>query len=304
MGRLDNSTVSAKKEDKALQTARFLRSPSLVARFADVLGGQEKANQFVASVISCVNGNNNLAQCDPVKIFGCAMIAASLNLDINPNLGFASIVPYKDGKTGNYIPQFQMGWKGFVQLALRTKQYKTMNVTEVYDDEFESYDPFKGELKWHIVNGGDRDNGRLDKIVGYAFYFELVSGFSKMSYMSKIEALNHAMRYSKAYQADIKYKTKSSPWSTLFDAMAEKTIVKNTLSKWGILSTQMALAQKADFATVTERDGSEEFQYMDEAKAEEPIEDAKAEVIEPSDEPSSTPSDDTQGEMFSEEDLG
>ena len=255
-----------------LTVKTLAKSPKMVTRFSEVLGSQDKANQFLASLISAVNGSSSLQKCNPQKVIGCAMIAASLNLDINANLGFASIVPYtrkwKD-EAGKWheeqIPQFQMGWKGIVQLAIRTNQYKTMQVTEVYADEFEKYDPFKGELVYHTVQDGDRANGRTENIVGYAFYFELVTGFSKMSYLSREEAENHAKRYSKAYQADLKNKTQNSPWSTMFDAMAQKTIVKNVLSKWGILSTQLVLAQRADQSSTTMNAEGEigEFEYVD-----------------------------------------
>ncbi|MGP1507254.1 MAG: recombinase RecT [Sphaerochaeta sp.] len=211
---------------------------------------------------------SHLSQCDPTKILGCAMIAASLNLDINPNLGFASIVPYK--KDGRQIPQFQMGWKGYVQLGQRTGQYKTMNVTEVYKDEFDSYDPFKGELVYHKVTGGDRDNDRSENVAGYVFYFELISGFSKMAYMSREKAEAHARRFSKAYQYDISKGAQSSTWSTMFDAMAMKTITKLTLSKWGVLSTQMLMANNADQSTssLDDEGNVSGFEYVDNDNAE------------------------------------
>ena len=261
-----------KQSESAVSVKTLAKRPDYVARFADVLGSQDKANQFLASVISAVNGNTNLQKCNPTDVLSCALIAASLNLDVNPNLGFASIVPYKKNwkdERGQWrelqIPQFQMGWKGFVQLAMRTGKYRTMNVTEVYRDEFDGFDPFKGELKYHIVSNGDRDNGKVENIVGYAFYFELVSGYSKMSYMSKEEARAHALRFSKAYQYDIENKKTTSPWSTSFDAMAEKTVVKNTLSKWGILSTQLITAAQADQASVKPSTSGDigEFDYVD-----------------------------------------
>lgn len=258
------ATATAAQHKEVLTVNALAKSPRMVTRFAEVLGGQDKANQFLASVISAVNGNSSLQKCDPGKVIGCAMIAASLNLDINANLGFASIVPYKD-PSGKFIPQFQMGWKGIVQLAIRTNQYRTMNVTPVYADEFEAYDPFMGELKYHLVSGGDRYNNRDDRIVGYAFYFELNTGFSKMAYMSKEEAQAHAQRFSKAYQYDLKYNKQSSPWSTMFDKMAMKTIVKNTLNKWGILSTQLMMADRADQSSTTISDNGDigEFEYVD-----------------------------------------
>ena len=303
MSRLENEIQTT--QGKATTVGEIVKKTTMVQRFADVLGGQDKANQFLASLTSAVNGNSSLRKCNPMKVIECAMVAASLNLDVNPNLGFASIVPYKDGKSGNYIPQFQMGWKGFVQLAIRTRMYETMQVNEVYADEFDSYDPFRGELKFHIVENGDRANGRTDKIVGYSFFFRLVDGFSKMSYMSKEEARNHAKRYSKAYQSDIKNGTSSSPWSTLFDAMAEKTIVKNTLSKWGILSTQFAMAQKADMATIAD-DNS--FDYLDEGEpiieqTEEPKKEEPPKAEEPKVEEPPVAEEEFQDEMFSEEDF-
>ena len=268
MGRLPTTTNGK----EAVTVKSMVARPDMVQRFSDVLGGRDKANQFLASVVSAVNGNNNLAKCNPVEVLACAMIAASLNLDVNPNLGFASIVPYKkkwkDVKTGKWnevqIPQFQMGWKGYVQLAMRTGKYRSMNVTEVYRDEFDSYDPFKGELHYHLVADGDRAHNRLENVVGYAFYFELVSGFEKMAYLSKEEAEAHALQFSKAYQYDKKEGKETSPWSTMFDKMAEKTIVKNTLSKWGVLSTQMITAAKADQATVRKIDAKEtDYEYVD-----------------------------------------
>lgn len=249
-------TLTKSNKSNQMALTAMVKMPENFGRFTETLGDKDKAYQFLASLTSAVNGNEKLQKCDPMAIMGCAMIAASLNLDVNPNLGFASIVPYKD-KADNQIPQFQMGWKGYVQLAQRTGQYKTMNVTEVYADEFDGFDPFKGELKYHMVSDGDRDNGRTDKVVGYAFYFEMISGYSKMAYMSKESAQAHAKRYSRAYQYDLTNRTKLSPWSTMFDAMAMKTLVKLTLSKWGILSTQMIMANKADQGTVTNYDGKD-----------------------------------------------
>lgn len=247
--------IKAVQERQEDMITLAVRKPALITRFAGVLGGYDKANQFLASLVSAVNGNTSLQRCDVLKLIGCAMQAASLNLDINPNLGFASIVPYKN-KDGEQIPQFQIGWKGFVQLAMRTGKYRTMNVTEVYKDEFDSFDPFKGELRYHNVTDGDRDNDRRENIVGYAFYFELVSGYSKMAYMSKESITAHAKRHSKAYRNDLKNDSHDSLWSTEegFDAMAKKTITKLTLSKWGVLSTQMIVATKTDQGTMNIND--------------------------------------------------
>lgn len=283
--------VSEQRRQREITVNTIAKSPKMVSRFADVLGGTDKANQFLASLISAVNGNSKLMKCDPSKVMACAMVSASLNLDVNPNLGLASIVPYRKSwkdRNGQWqeeqVPQFQIGWKGFVQLAMRSGQYRTMNVTEVYADEFDGYDPFKGELHYHIVNGGDRDNDRKQNVVGYAFYFELTSGYSKMAYMSKEKVNAHALRYSKAYQNDIEYKTASSPWSTMFDEMACKTVVKLNISKWGVLSTQLAKASTADQSTASMDDEGNvnDLEYVDNGaedivQEEAVVDDAKAE---------------------------
>ena len=298
MGRLP-ATTSQAQQAQQITVRTLAKSPKIVSRFSEVLGNQDKANQFLASLISAVNGSKNLMACNPENVIGCAMVAASLNLDINANLGFASIVPYKDNRTGNQIPQFQIGWKGIVQLAIRTSQYRTMQVTEVYADEFDSYDPFKGDLKYHAVANGDRANSRTENIVGYAFYFELVSGFSKMTYMSKEAAKAHAQRFSKAYQADLKYGSQSSPWSTMFDEMAKKTIVKNTLSKWGILSTQLIMAQRADQSTTEMKDDGilGEFEYIDNNDEPETGTPEKPNTATPASDPVPTPKPDKKVEQ-------
>lgn len=301
--------VKEQKKEKQVTVSDIVKRPMMVNRFADVLGSQDKANQFLASLVSAVNGNYKLAKCNPMSVVACAMIAASLNLDINPNLGFASIVPYKHKfKDANgqwceeQVPQFQMGWKGFVQLAMRTGKYRTMNVTEVYADEYDGYDPFKGELKYHLVTGGDRDNDRKENIVGYVFYFALVSGFEKMSYMSKAEAEAHARRFSMAYQYDLKNGTQSSTWTTAFDAMAEKTVTKLTLSKWGVLSTQMVEAQRSDQIAVNSSDGLDitDADYIDNPIIEQVEEQPKIDAPKQAEQPKAETKKESKAEKKSE----
>ena len=149
------------------------------------------------------------------------------------------------------------------------------------------------------MSGGDRDNDRKQNVVGYAFYFELTSGYSKMAYMSKEKARAHALRYSRAYQNDLKYKTTSSPWSTMFDEMACKTVVKLNISKWGVLSTQLAKASMADQSTTDmDEDGNvDEFEYIDNSDSTE-IVDAKAEKVEET--PQTPPTEDRATEPVEE----
>lgn len=227
---------------KQITTKSLLSSENVKARFQQLLG--KKSQGFISSVLQIVNGNNLLSKADPSTVLNAASTAAILDLPINKNLGYAWIVPYK-GQA-----QFQMGWKGYVQLALRTGQYKKINVTEVYENQFKSFNRLTEELDADFLIVGK------EKVVGYAAYFELSNGMSKMTYWSKEEVIKHAKKYSQAYGS------KYSPWSDKdqFDAMAKKTVLKNMLSKWGILSIEMQTAQLVD-QSVQKEEGN--YDYVD-----------------------------------------
>lgn len=200
-------------------------------RFDEILG--KRAPGFISSIISAVKTNPNLSACDPMSVISSAVIAATLDLPINSNLGFAHIVPYS-GKA-----QFQMGWKGFVQLAIRTGQYKTMNAAEVYEGELRSWNRITGEIDIDLT--GRKSN----KAVGYVAFFRLVNGFEKYVYMTREEVEEHARRYSKSYS------NKAGQWSQNFNVMALKTVLKLLLSKYGILSVDMQRALAVDQAVIT-----------------------------------------------------
>lgn len=213
-----------------IQVKNIIANVNVQKRFNDILG--KKAQGFMASIINLSNGK--LKDVEPYSIVSGALIAATLDLPIDPNLGFAWIVPYK--RNGIKKAQFQMGYKGFVQLALRTGQYKNINVIPVYEGELINWNPLSEEIKL------DFSKKSSDKIIGYAAYFKLINGFEKTVYWSKEKVTKHGRRYSKSFS--------SGPWQSEFDSMAEKTVLKNTLSKWGILSIDMQTAMKADQAIV------------------------------------------------------
>lgn len=186
----------------------------------------DRAPQFVTSLIQ-ISQTWQLAKCEPNSIIAAGMTAAALDLPINPNLGFAYIVPYGDRAT------FQIGYKGFVQLAVRSGQYKRLNVVEVYDGELLKYDRVKGDV---VIDETKRVKDA--QVIGYVAYFELTNGAEHAEYWSKDTVEKHANRFSQAYKA----KKLDSPWFTNFDAMGKKTVLKSLLSHWGPLSVQMQQA--------------------------------------------------------------
>ena len=212
----------------AVTLKSMLGNDNVKARFQEILG--KKAPGFISSILSVANSNTLLQKADPKTVMNAAVIAATLDLPINPSLGFAYIVPF-GGQA-----QFQLGYKGFVQLAMRSGQYKTINVREVYEGEIVSENKFTGEYEF-----GEKTS---NNVVGYMAYFKLVNGFEKFLYMSKDELEAHGKKYSQTY------KRGSGLWATDFDSMAKKTCLKQLLSKYGILSIEMQRAQTFDQAVV------------------------------------------------------
>jgi recombination protein RecT len=212
----------------------YLRREDVKAKLDELLG--KRANGFVASVIQLVANDKLLSKADYQSIINSAMIAAALNLPIEPSLGFAWIVPYA-GKG-----QFQIGWKGFVQLAQRSSRYHKINVVEVYENQFKSYNRLTEDFEADMTIDGD------GKIVGYCGYFLLDNGFSKLVYWSVKEVTAHAKKYSQAFRSD----KAQTPWKdeTGFIGMAKKTVVKLMLAKWGPLSVEMEMAVKFDQGVV------------------------------------------------------
>ena len=248
------------------QVKSLLADDAVKKRFSDVLG--KKAPQFTASIVNVMSSSTQLKQCNATSVVAAAFVAASLDLPIDSNLGFAAIVPYdkkfKD-QNGNWskmkMAQFQMMYKGFVQLAIRTGEYERMNCSEVYEDELLGYNPITGDCQFVTDFSGckQRDEGATDKIIGYYAWFRLKSGFVKELYMSKAEVLNHAKKYSQSFRYDLNGNKQTSRWSTDFDAMAKKTVIKMLLSKWGILSVQMQQAITED-QKVFGDNGEEEYE--------------------------------------------
>jgi len=223
-------------------------------RFEEVFGDPNKAASFIASMINVVNSNPALQKCEPNSVMGGALVAAALDLPIDSNLGFAYLIPYGDKA------QLQLGYKSFIQLAMRSGQYKNLHASEVYEDELEYYNPITGEVKFtDMKTWTQRSKGKDDKIVGYYANFELINGFRKEIYMSKDEVKAHAKKYSKSYSRN----SANNIWQTDFNAMALKTVLKRLISKWGILSVEMQRAVKSDQGVIRDINNIEDISYDD-----------------------------------------
>lgn len=248
-----------------------IANPKTQEYLQSVLG--EKKSSFVNNLTALVAGSKQLQACKPMSVMYAAIKATALDLPLDPNLGFAYVIPYKNNKEGETDAQFQIGYKGFIQLAMRSGQYRTINVRDVREGEIIGEDFVSGDLKFKKLNG----NREKATIVGYVAFFRLVNGFEKMMFWTVDEVKQHAMTYSKTFGSTIKTIREASKWTTDFDAMAKKTALKLLLSKYGVLSVEMKTAISSDQLVVNEQgeDIYEDNPNIEDTEAEElPIEQA------------------------------
>lgn len=232
--------------EQSLQTTGLkglMASDVVKSKFAEILG--KNAPAFISSVTTLAT-NSKLIDCEPKSVLSAAIAAAALNLQITPTLGFAAIIPY------NRQAQFQIMTKGLIQLALRSGQFRTINVTEIYEGEMQNENRLTGEFDFT----GERLS---DRVVGYAAYFALTNGFAKSLYMTVDQIKAHGLRYSKAYNKP------DAPWKSNFEAMARKTVLKLLLSRYAPLSVEMQSAITLDQAAIEVDNDLEiiETEYVD-----------------------------------------
>lgn len=231
------------------ETKEILERESVQKNLQDMLG--KKAPGFVTSVLSAISTSDKLKTADPNTVYMAAMTAASLDLPINHNLGLAYIIPYnirQSDNTWKVAAQFQVGYKGFIQLALRSGQFQTISAAPIYEGQLKSQDPLKGyEFDW--------DAKQNENVLGYAAYFRLINGFEKTLYMTVDQLKSHGGKYSKTF------KHKGGLWNTDFEAMARKTVIKLLLQRYAPLSIEMQKATIADQGVVTDwQSGESEYQ--------------------------------------------
>ena len=235
--------------------AAFLASDSVKQKIMNVVGEKE-SQSFISSVVSAVQTNPDLAKCTNQSIFSAALLGHSLRLPPSPQLGFFYMVPYKNSEkskkqgTDVYEAQFQISYKGLYQLAMRSGNYKKVVATPIKEGELVEYNPITHDITFHA----ELDSTKRASLpsIGYYAEFTLVNGAKQFVYWSKEEMEAHAEKYSAMYRSDLKWNNSKSFWKKDFDFMATKTILKQLISKWGMLSVEMTTAIETDQAVIGE----------------------------------------------------
>nr|WP_279030450.1 recombinase RecT [Snodgrassella alvi] len=234
---------------KAINIKAFLQLPATQKKIQELV--DKNSASFATSIMQIVNSNPMLLNAEPMSIFNAACMAATLNLPINNNLGFAYLVPYKNSKTGHVEAQFQLGYKGFIQLAQRSGQFERLVSLPVYKDQLIEKDLIKGfKFNWSI------DPDEKEQPIGFYAYFKLINGFTAELYMSREQIDKHAKRYSQSYRKN------SGVWADNYEQMALKTVTKLLLSRQAPLSIEMQKAVLSD-QSVIENVQEENFDYLD-----------------------------------------
>lgn len=215
-----------------LTTRQFFETDSIQNHMKKILG--EKSKSFATSVLGIVNSNAQLQKCDPASIYQCALVATTLDLPLNQNLGFAYIIPYGDKA------QFQIGYKGFIQLAQRSGQFLRINSAPIFEGQIIGNNPLTGyEFDFSI---------KSDVLIGYAAYFKLLNGYEATLYMSVDELTKHGMKFSQTFKKGF------GLWKTDFEGMARKTVIKLLLQRFAPMSIEMQRAEIADQSIVNDAD--------------------------------------------------
>lgn len=225
----------------------------------NTLGDPKRSAKFIAAISSAVATNPGLQECDAGSILSGALLGEALNLSPSPQLGQYYLVPFDqkkyNEKTKKYEviskkAQFQLGYKGYIQLAIRSGQYKDIDVIEVREGEYLGRNKITGKHQFEFIEDEvEREN---KPIIGYMAYFEYLNGFYKNLYWSKEKMQKHALEYSQAYASDVKKGSNYSFWSKDFDGMAFKTMLRQLISKWGIMSIDMQEALTKDMSVIKE----------------------------------------------------
>ncbi len=256
---VQNSLVKSKANQRLGITA-YLTQDAVKNQINSVIGGKD-GQRFISAIVSAVNTNSALQECTNQSILSGALLGESLKLSPSPQLGYYYLVPFNDKEKGK-VAQFQLGYKGYIQLAIRSGQYKKLNVLAIKKGELEYFDPLNEDIKISLMidNWDEREQAET---IGYYAFFELTNGFRKAIYWSKKQMESHALKYSPGYKKDKEKGWNYTFWSKDFDGMAYKTMLRQLISKWGIMSIDLQTAIDADMAVINE-DGTKDYVDIEE----------------------------------------
>ena len=260
------NSLAKKENNTRLGLTAYLTNDAVKEQINKVVGGKD-GQRFISSIISATQTNPTLQQCTNQSILSAALLGEALKLSPSPQLGHFYMVPFDvktnqtDPNTGKPIyvkqAQFQLGYKGYIQLAIRSGQYKKLNVMAIKEGELEYFDPLDEEIKINLMIDKWDEREALPTI-GYYAFFELSNGFRKAIYWSKAQMESHALKYSPGYKKDKEKGWNYTFWSKDFDGMAYKTLLRQLISKWGIMSIEMQNAFEGDMAVIND-DGSKNY---------------------------------------------
>ncbi len=289
-----------------------LSTPAYQNLIRNTLGDPDTAKRFIAAISSAVATTPALQECDAGSIVSGALLGESLKLSHSPQIGHYYLVPFKNNRAGTTNAQFILGYKGYIQLAIRSGCYKKLNVLEIKQGELNKFDPLTEEIDVTLI--GDADEREAAPTIGYYAMFEYTNGFRKAIYWTKEQMLSHADKYSKAFSREVYQKILngdvpdkdmwkySSFWYKDFDAMAKKTMLRQLISKWGVMSVEMQNAFIRDYST---GDISPKGEIVFEEATGEQMNDAEF-INEVAHHPDSTdaveiPMDDDDGDLFDDD---
>lgn len=282
-----NNSLTKSAGNQRLGFTSYLTQDAVQQQINKVVGGKN-GTRFITSIVSAVNTNPALSECTNQSILSGALLGEALNLSPSPQLGHFYLVPYQDKNKGK-VAQFQLGYKGYIQLAIRSGQYKKLNVLAIKEGELIHFDPLNEEIEVKLIE--DEEARETAPTAGYYACFEYNNGFKKAVYWSKKKMESHALKYSAGYRAKKGY----TFWEKDFDAMAMKTLLRHLISRWGIMSIDLQQAIDGDMAIINS-DGTKVYvdNEPDVIDMEQPIE---AEPEQP-ETPAEAPQNDAQAALF------
>lgn len=253
----------------------YLSADAVKNQINTVLGDPKRGSRFITSIVSAVNTNPALQECTNQSILSGALLGESLNLSPSPQLGQYYLVPFKDNRNHRTVAQFQLGYKGYIQLAIRSGQYRKLNVLAIKEGELIRYDPLNEDIEVQLIE--DEEAREQAPTIGYYAMFEYTNGFRKTLYWSRKKMQEHAKKYSQGYRRDLDKGTAFTFWSKDFDGMAYKTMLRQLISKWGVMSIDLTTAIDSDNAVIRQ-DMTPEY-VQDEPEAADAVEAPAAEEV-------------------------